>query len=286
MGADWFRVSAEARILYEQADAYLGYSLSRLCFEGPAEDLNRTEITQPAIFVTSLCGWTVARAREPAPPAYVAGHSVGEFAALVAAGALSFEDGLRLVARRGQLMAEAGALAPGGMLALLGATSETAAALCAEAVAATDATVAVANDNCPGQVVVSGAQRALEAVVARARAHAIRRCVPLAVNIAPHSPLMAAAQGAFAALLETVTFAPPVTPVVFNALAAPATGTESMRQALARQLISPVRWRESLLWMSAQRVTRFVEVGPKNVLTGFVRRTLPEAQAEACDAGV
>jgi [acyl-carrier-protein] S-malonyltransferase len=283
MGATWFRASVEARTLYEQADAQLGYPLSRLCFQGPEEELNRTEFTQPAVFVTSLAMWQAARGELPSPDV-VAGHSLGEFAALVVAGALEFSAGLRLVAQRGRLMAQAGDRASGGMAVLLGATLQDAEALCAEAMDVSGAPLVVANDNCPGQVVISGATEALSVAMDRAQAHDVRRIRRLAVSVAPHSPLMAAVQADFAQLLTSIPLSAPSVPIVLNATAAPLSHPEDVRRALLRQLTSPVRWRESLLWMAEHGVETLVEVGPKRVLSGLVRRTLPEAQTESVDA--
>ncbi len=283
MGERWFRASQEARTLCERAEALLGFSLSRLCFEGPAEQLNQTEFTQPAIFVASLMSWAAVQPTLATPPDFIAGHSAGEFAALVAAGALDFEAGLRLIARRGQLMAQAGERAPGGMAVLLGATLEQAEALCAEAAQRSSTPLVVANDNCPGQVVISGAMAALDAAAELAREMGIRRMRRLPISVAPHSPLMAETQADFAEALNSVPLRAPQTPVVMNATANAVTRPDEIRQALLRQLTSRVRWRESLLWMAAQGVTRFVELGPKHVLSGLVRRTLKNVAIESLD---
>lgn len=282
MGAAWYRASNEARMFCEQADAQLGYALSKLCFEGPSDDLNRTEYTQPAVFVISLLIWQAIKRDLPAPH-FVAGHSLGEFSALVASGAVSFTDALALVAARGRLMATAGEHAPGGMAVLLGATVDAAQLLCAKASETAGLPLVVANDNCPGQVVVSGAGPALDVAATLARDHGIRRFRRLAISVAPHSPLMAASQAGFAELLKALNLRTPAIPVVMNATATPLSDPEQIREALLRQLTSPVRWRESLLWLWAQGVTEFVEMGPKNVLTGLVRRTLKDAQAVAME---
>ncbi|HOU13187.1 MAG TPA: ACP S-malonyltransferase [Anaerolineae bacterium] len=282
MGVALYRASAEARLFCDKADAQLGYALTRLCFEGPEAELNLTAFTQPALFVVATAMWQTLKASLP-QPAFVAGHSLGEFVALVASGALDFADGLRLVAERGRLMARAGEGAPGGMAVLLGATLEAAEALCAAAATASGQPVVVANDNCPGQVVISGALAALEAATALAPSHNVRRIQRLPISVAPHSVLMSDAQTAFTHLLAAAPLRAPQVPVVLNATAAPATDPDEIRQALLRQLISPVRWRESMLWMAAQGVDHFVEIGPKDVLTGMARRTLPDARAEAVE---
>jgi [acyl-carrier-protein] S-malonyltransferase len=283
MGLAWYRASSEARIFCDRADASLGYALTELCFAGPEAQLNQTEFTQPAVFVISLAMWQAAKAMLPSP-VFVAGHSLGEFSALAAAGALDFDAGLHLVAERGRLMAHAGESAPGGMAVLLGATLAAAESLCDASMAASGQPLVIANDNCPGQVVISGALPALDAAMTLAAEHDVRRIRRLVVSVAPHSVLMSEVQAAFADLLAAVPLRTPEVPVVLNATAAPVSAPDEIRQALLRQLTSPVRWRESLLWMAEQGVDHLVEVGPKDVLTGMVRRTLPDARAEALEA--
>lgn len=283
MGLAWYRASSEARLFCDKADALLGYALTELCFAGPEAQLNQTEYTQPALFVIALAMWQAAKMMLPSP-VFVAGHSLGEFSALTAAGALDLEAGLYLVAERGRLMARAGENAPGGMAVLLGATLAAAESLCDAAAAASGQPLVIANDNCPGQVVISGALAALDAASTLAAEHGVRRMQRLAVSVAPHSSLMREAQAAFAEHLAVVPLRAPKVPVVLNATATPVSTPDEIRQALLHQLTSPVRWRESLLWMGTQGVDHFVEVGPKDVLTGMVRRTLPEARAEALEA--
>lgn len=283
MGLAWYRASSEARIFCDKADASLGYALTELCFVGPEAQLNQTEYTQPALFVIALAMWQAAKAMLSSP-AFVAGHSLGELSALTAAGALDFDAGLHLVAERGRLMAQAGQNAPGGMAVLLGATLAAAESLCAAAVATSGQPLVIANDNCPGQIVVSGALAALDAAATLTEAHGVRRMQRLAVSVAPHSALMCEMQAAFADLLRAVPLRTPQIPVVLNTTAVPVFAPEEIREALLRQLVLPVRWRESLLWMAEQGVDHFVEVGPKDVLTGLVRRTLPNVRAEALEA--
>ena len=283
MGLAWYRASSEARLFCDRADASLGYPLTELCFTGPETQLDQTEFTQPALFVIALAMWQAAKTLLP-PPAFVAGHSLGEFSALVAAGALDFDAGLKLVVERGRLMARAGEHAPGGMAVLLGATLAAAESLCDAATAASGQPLVIANDNCPGQVVISGALAALDAAMTLATEHGVRRIRRLAVSVAPHSILMREVQAEFAALLTVVPLQAPQVPIVMNATAAPVSAPEEIRQALLRQLTSPVRWRESMLWMEAQGVDHFVEVGPRDVLTGMVRRTSPDAHTEALEA--
>jgi [acyl-carrier-protein] S-malonyltransferase len=283
MGLAWYRASSEARLFCDRADASLSYALTELCFSGPETQLNQTEFTQPALFVIALAMWQAAKPILP-PPAFVVGHSLGEFSALVAAGALDFDAGLHLVAERGRLMARAGEKTPGGMAVLLGATLAAAESLCDAATTASGQPLVIANDNCPGQVVISGGLAALDAAATLAAEHGVRRIQRLAVSVAPHSILMHEVQAEFAGLLSVVPLSAPRIPIVLNATAAPVSSPEEIRQALLCQLTSPVRWRESLLWVAAQGVDHFVEVGPKDVLSGMVRWTVPDARAEALEA--
>ena len=280
MGHDLYDAFPVARAVFAQAGSVLGLSLSRLCFEGPPEALNDTFNTQPAILTASVATLRVLEERGLASPAYVAGHSMGEFSALVAAGVLSFEDGLRLVRERGRLMKQAGERSPGGMAAVLGLEREPLEAVCAAAREQTSASsvepsggyVGIANDNCPGQLVISGTLVSLERAMELAKERGARRVVRLAVSIGAHSPLMAEAAAEFRRFLDAMPFHEPAVPLVANATARPLTDPDGIRDALGRQLTSPVRWAESVRWMIGQGVTRFVEVGPKEVLTGLLKR--------------
>lgn len=290
MGRDLYATFPAARDVFAQADSILGFALSQLCFDGPVEALNDTLNTQPAILATSIAALRVLEERGMDGPAYVAGHSMGEFSALVAADALSFEDGLRLVRERGRLMKQAGERSPGGMAAVLGLEREQLDPICAAAREQSGEYVGLANDNCPGQLVISGTVDALERALELAEQRGARRLIRLAVSIAAHSPLMAEAATEFRRLLDATPFQKPAIPLVANATAGPLTDPDDIRDALGRQLTSPVRWSESLRWMIAQEVTRFVEVGPKEVLTGLLRRIdrtverLTTAQALAREA--
>jgi len=272
MGRKLYDASPAARAVFEQADTVLGTFLSRLCFEGPVERLNDTSNTQPAIFVASVAALRALEERGGDSVAYVAGHSMGEFSALAAAGAFSFEDGLRLVRERGRLMKEAGERDPGGMAAVIGLETESLEAICAETREQSGAHVGVANDNCPGQVVISGAFGPLERAMERAVERGARKVIRLAVSIAAHSPLMAEAAAEFRATLDATLFHEPAISLVANATAGPLIDPDDIRDALGRQLTSPVRWAESVRWMIGQGVTRYVEVGPGKVLTGLLRR--------------
>ncbi len=271
MGRDLYDRFPAAKEVFERADRLLGFPLSRLCFEGPAEQLNDTLYTQPAVFTVSVAA---LRAMEPQleEVACVAGHSLGEFAALVAADALPFDEGLALVQERARLMKEAGERSPGGMVAVIGLDVQEVEAICARVREETGEYVGVANDNCPGQVVVSGAEAALLALTEAVKAAGARRAIRLAVSIAPHSPLMAEAAEAFRRALAKAPFRPPRVPFVANGTARPVTDPDQIREVLGRQLTSPVHWTDSIRWMIDQGVRRFIEVGPGAVLTGLVRR--------------
>ena len=264
-----------ARQVFEQADDFLEFSLSRLAWEGPEDELNDTVNTQPALMVHSTAVYQVFRQRHPGfQPAFVAGHSMGELSALIACGALPYLEALGLVRRRGELMKRAGEVSPGGMAAILGLDIPTLEAVCAQASAGVgpQESVQVANDNCPGQVVISGAREALERALELARQAGARRAVALAVSIAAHSPLMMHAQQDFNQAVEEALIQDPHTPLVGNVTAAPLTNTEAIRQDLRAQLTSRVRWTESIQFMIAHGVDTFIELGPGNVLAGLIKR--------------
>ncbi|MBL8133718.1 MAG: ACP S-malonyltransferase [Anaerolineae bacterium] len=277
MGKDAAEAYPAARQLFERADAYLGFPLSAMCFEGPAEVLNDTINTQPALYVCSLALLAALRTERPeATPRAVAGHSFGEFTALAAVDALDFEDGLRLVRERGRLMQEAGKASPGAMAALLALEIEAVRALCAQAAAETNGILVVANDNCPGQIVISGEDSALERGLVLAKDAGARRAIRLAVSIAAHSPLMAPAAESFAVAIHETRIKPPGAPVYANVSAAPLTAVADIQQELEAQLTHPVRWRESMNAMVADGLEVFVEIGPKDVLSGLMKRIAAE----------
>lgn len=261
-----------AQALLARADELLGFSLSALMAGGPEARLNDTVNTQPALFVHALAALTVLRAERPdVQPAFLAGHSLGELTALTAAGALSFEDGLRLVRLRGELMKAAGEKSPGGMAAILGLDIATVEAICREA-SRDGEPVQVANDNCPGQVVISGADAAVSRAVELSKMRGARRAVRLAVSIAAHSALMRPAQRQFNAALEKVRLREAQVPVVGNVSARPLETPQAMRADLAAQLTARVRWTESVTWLAEQGISDFVEVGAGKVLSGLVKR--------------
>ena len=272
MGKELAETYPVAKRTFDEADAILGFSLSSLMWGDDEDALNDTLNTQPALFVHSLAAWRVFREIAPGfQPVSVAGHSLGELSALAAAGALTFESGLRLVRRRGELMQRAGEIAPGGMAAILGLDIPTLDKLCTDA-SNDDEVVEVANDNCPGQVVISGAQPALERALELAKDAGARRAVPLAVSIAAHSPLMAVIQTEFDQAVADARITEPSLPVVGNVTASKLKTVADVESDLSAQLTSRVRWTESIQAMLANGVTTFVEVGSGNVLSGLLRR--------------
>jgi len=275
MGRDLWEAYPQVRELYAQADDLLGIGLTELCHSGPEEALTDTANTQPAIFVTSLALWYLVEPRLPIVPNGVgafAGHSLGEYSALTAAGALTFSDGLRLVRRRGEAMRDAGIDEPGGMAAIIGLDDEVVEELVAE-VSGDDAdAVWPANYNSPGQVIIAGALGALDRAMALAKERGAKRALPLNVSVACHTPLMAAAGQRLGRALEETSFRQPLAPVVCNATAQPTTDATAIKAALMRQLSSPVRWTDSVRRMASDGVGSLLELGPKSVLAGLIRR--------------
>jgi [acyl-carrier-protein] S-malonyltransferase len=261
-----------ARRVFEQADEILGFPLSSLAWNGPEEELNDTINTQPALLVHSVAALRVFQLIYPDfTPAYTAGHSMGTLSALVAAGALPYSAALRLARRRGELMKQAGVQSPGKMAAILGVDIPVLEQVCAEA-SLPEEIVQVANDNSPGQVVISGASAAVDRAMALAQAAGAKRVVPLAVSIAAHSPLMLPAQADFAAAVEAAPLTDPAVPLVGNVSARPLMTAAAIRQDLAGQLTSRVRWVESIQFMAAAGVQMFIELGSGAVLSGLLKR--------------
>lgn len=280
MGRVWAEASPAARATFEEADEALGFPLSRLCWEGPEEELNLTANTQPALVAAALAVHRALAVLAPElAPVAMAGHSLGEYSALVAAGALGFADALRLVRRRGELMQEAVPVGKGAMAAIMGLDPAAVTALAAEATEG-DEVCAVANLNGPAQTVIAGDKGAIDRAVALARERGARKATLLAVSAPFHSPLMRPAREGMTPLLEAADFHDPRVPVVTNVDAAPVTTGSAARDALIRQIDSPVRWVESVLWMEdSLGVEAFVEVGPGNVLSGLNRRIVRSARA-------
>jgi [acyl-carrier-protein] S-malonyltransferase len=273
MGRALYDSDAGTRALFAEADAVLGYPLSKICFEGPEADLTSTANAQPAILTVSIAALRFLRAHAPVSPLAVAGHSLGEYSALVAAGSLRFADAVRLVHLRGKFMQEAVPAGVGAMAAILGLDADQVAAACDEAAGAE--VVSPANLNGGGQVVIAGHKAAVERACAAAKTRGAKRAVPLAVSAPFHCALMRPAAERLAAELERVEIAAPEVPVVTNVDAAPNQDPTRVRELLTRQVTSPVRWEESVQRLASMGVTRAIEVGAGNVLAGLVRRIAP-----------
>ncbi len=273
MGAELARAYPIVNTVFQEADIALGRALSQLCFEGPEEALKQTENTQLAILTCSVATLRILKELGITPNA-VAGHSLGEYSALVAAGVLDFADALRLVHARASLMAEAGETQQGTMAAILGMETEQLRELCD----GTEGPVNIANYNCPGQLVISGEVDAVNHVVSLAKAEiGERRCRLLPVSGAFHSPLMAPAQQKFRSALDSVTLYPPQVDIVMNVTGEFVKDVEDIRHLLFQQITQPVQWEKTLRTIEKAGITHFVEVGPGKVLSGLVKRTLPES---------
>lgn len=273
MGKDLAQAYPIVRQTYEQADSILGFELSDLCFNGSEAMLNDTINTQPALYVTGIAILRALQLELPAAvPSFVAGHSLGEFTALAAAGALSFEDGLRLVRERGRLMEAAGTQSPGAMAAVLGLDAAQVREVCAHASQQTGSVLILANDNCPGQSVISGDDATLEVGMQLLSEAKAKKVVKLAISIAAHSPLMESASAEFRQVLAATQFAMPRVPVYGNVDAVPLADVNAIRRELDLQLTNSVRWTESVQAMVAAGAETFIELGPKDVLVGLLKR--------------
>jgi [acyl-carrier-protein] S-malonyltransferase len=274
MGSDLHDSYASARAVFREADASLGFSLSRLCFEGPEEELTKTHNVQPAILVASVaCLRALEEAATPdfPPPAFVAGHSLGEYTALIAAGVLALADAISLVRERGRLMYEAGLRQPGGMLAVLGLDEETVKDI------SLHTGTEISNINCPGQIVLSGATQPLAEANKLAREKRAR-VVPLRVSGAFHSVLMDPVLAEFGNIISGFRLEPPIIPVVSNVTARPLTDADSIREELVQQLRNCIQWQRSVEYMMHRGVTTFYEIGPGRVLSGLIKRINPELE--------
>ena len=269
MGYDLYRASAEARKIFDLAADVLDTDLKSLCFNGPAESLKQTAITQPAIFAHSMAALEVLKLRGVQPD-FVAGHSVGELAALVAAGVMRVEDGFRVVRVRGCAMQVAGKTRPGAMAAVLGLADEVLIRLCDDL--SSSGHVTTANFNCPGQVVLSGEENAVAKALEHASAIGAKRAVRLPVSGAFHSALMQPAIAALTDVLADIPFARARIPIIPNVTAKPTRDPDRLKTLLIEQVISPVRWTESMQCLVAEGVTHALEVGPGTVLKGLMRR--------------
>jgi len=272
MGKELAETYPVAKELFDEADTLFGFSLSKLMWEGPADELNETVNTQPALYLHSIAAYrTFTHLYPDFGPATVAGHSLGELSALTASGALSFADGLKLVRKRGELMKRAGELNPGGMAAILGLDIPTLDKVCADA-GADGELVQVANDNCLGQVVISGHKPALERAMAGAKAAGAKRAQALAVSIAAHSPLMDSIQEEWNAAVDACAMEKPTIPVVGNVHANVLLTADELRADIKAQMQSRVRWTESVKKMLESGIQTCVEVGSGEVLLGLVKR--------------
>jgi len=269
MGKDLAEKFAVARQVFEEADDALGFAISRLCFDGPAEDLQLTENTQPAILTVSVAAFRALQEAGIDAPAFVAGHSLGEYSALVAAGALSLSDAVRTVRARGRYMQEAVPVGTGAMAAVIGGELETIERICVEASAGQ--VCSIANINALNQVAIAGNTEAVDRAV-ELLSGVVRKVVKLKVSAPFHCALMKPAQDRLAADLERLSFSEPAMPVVTNVDARATTAPDELRDALVRQVSAPVRWVESMQLLMSHGVDTFVEVGPGEVLSGLMRR--------------
>lgn len=270
MAKDVYDAVPAARAIVEQGDEALGFPLSTLIFEGPDSELKQTVNTQPALLTASTALLAALRAKGLQPD-FVAGHSLGEYSALVAAGVLTYEDAVKLVRLRGKYMEEAVPNGQGAMAAVLGADREALADLCLK-VSPEEGQVELANVNCPGQIVVSGSQAGVNAVVQRAKEAGAKRAIPLEVSGPFHSSMMKEAAERLAGELAKVEFKAPAVPVVVNVTAVPVTDPETIRDLLVRQVYSPVLWQDSVERLIEEGVDTFVEIGPGSVLAGLIRK--------------
>lgn len=276
MGKDVAAAFPAARRIFEEIDEALGFAISTLCFEGPEDQLKLTENTQPAILAVSSAIHAVLEEAGVARRDLVAGHSLGEYSAIVSAGGLRAPDAAKIVRLRGRFMQEAVPFGTGGMAALIGATIEQAEEVCAEASAGE--VVSVANLNAPGQIVIAGTKSGIDRAIAVAKAKGIRRALPLPVSAPFHCALMKPAEERLHPVIEAAEFNDLWCALVSNVDASPIGTATAVRNALLRQVVSPVRWIESVEKMVAMGVSRFVEIGPGNVLTGLIRRINPSVE--------
>ena len=271
MGKNLYESSESARQMFDKANEILGFEITKIMFEGTDEELKQTNVTQPAIFLHSVI---LASTIEDFKPDMVAGHSLGEFSALVTAGALSFEDGLKLVSQRANAMQRACEINPSTMAAILNLADNVVEDICA----GIDGVVVAANYNCPGQLVISGTIEAVTVACEQLKAAGAKRALILPVGGAFHSPLMEPAREELAAAIESTTFSTPSCPIYQNVNAQPSTDVATIKANLIAQLTGPVRWTQSVQNMVADGATKFVECGPGKVLQGLVKKIAPETE--------
>jgi [acyl-carrier-protein] S-malonyltransferase len=283
MGKDLFSEFPAAKEVFQKADATLGFPISKICFEGAEEELKKTKNTQPAIFLHSLAVWKILN---PKDAAMVAGHSLGEYSALVAAGALAFEDALKLVRLRGELMQKAGEENPGTMAAIVGLDAKVVGEICCNAW--NEGVVQAANFNSPGQVVISGSVSGVRKGMELAKERGAKLVKELVVSGAFHSPLMQSAKDGLKFALDEIEIHDAKIPVYANVTAKPVQKAREIRTLLFEQVTSPVRWHETVVNMAADGATSFIEIGPGKVLQGVVKRIAPDVSVSGVDtvAGV
>lgn len=273
MGKDLYESSAKAKQLFDEANDILGFDIKSIMFNGTADELKQTKVTQPAVFIHSVA---VALSSDSFAPDMVAGHSLGEFSSLVANGALSFKDGLTLVSKRAQAMQRACEINPSTMAAILGLDDAKVEEICASI---TDEVVVAANYNCPGQLVISGSLKGIEVACEKMKAAGAKRAMVLQVGGAFHSPLMEPAREELAAAIEATHFSKPLCPVYQNVDAKAASDVATIKKNLVSQLTAPVRWTQSVQNMTAAGAKTYIECGPGKVLQGLVKKISPEVEA-------
>jgi [acyl-carrier-protein] S-malonyltransferase len=280
MGKDIYDQFSSAKSLFDDADEILNMTLSKICFEGPSELLNDTAITQPAVFVTSCALLKVLEQKygQPLVPTAVAGHSLGEYTALVASGSISFADGLKLVQTRGQLMKSAGEISEGGMTAVIGANIDLLSSLLNKITDSTGQILKIANDNCPGQLVVSGSPGALQEFKNHYKESGAKFIKRLPVSVACHTSLMASAQKEFDIILKDTAINQSSINVIANTSAKPIREPKEIRKELTDQLCGQVLWTQTITFLGQSGCNHFLEVGPGKVLSGLTKRTLPQSE--------
>ena len=273
MGYKLYQSSPKAKEIFQEADEALQFSLSRLCFEGPEDELRQTINAQPAIMTVSIaCLRAASEVNHTVSPSFVAGHSLGEYTALVAANVLGFTDAIRLVRERGRLMQKAGEIKPGGMAAIIGLDEAALKEICRESGAE------IANFNCSVQIVISGSTEALERAMELAKARDARRVIPLQVSGAFHSTLMQPTIEGLSQAIAQINFRTPEVPIVVNSTAQPVTTAEGVKEELLRQLCNCVQWQPSVEYMVEEGVSTFIEIGPGQVLSGLIKRISNKVQ--------
>lgn len=275
MGKDLYETNPKAKELFDKANEILGFDITKIMFEGTDEELKQTNVTQPAIFLHSVI---LASTIEGFKPDMVAGHSLGEFSALVAAGALSFEDGLKLVAKRAAAMQKACEIAPSTMAAVLNLSDEKVEEVCHQVHKDTHEVVVPANYNCPGQLVISGSVEGINVACEKMKEAGAKRALVLQVGGAFHSPFMEPAREELAEAIENTTFSTPSCPIYQNVNGKPSSDVQHIKLNLIHQLTAPVKWTQSVQHMAADGATKFVECGPGKVLQGLVKKIAPEAE--------